>query len=256
MFKILYFLVITFFFFIIFSFSHIFYLFGSDYILNIFGRGWYEWIKSSLVILYWILFLIWLLIYFIRYKVYKAGKQLLFYISIITFWLTISTLLSINIWGSIIWLSEKFHWLLFYIALIIFFTSVYFWFEKNDYKKVLNYIFIFSGLLYIYWFIQYLWFDPLATFYDSRVPVTRASSFLWNANYLAWYILILLPLSKFINLDIFRKTFIWISFLALISTWSYFWIFLWILYFLYLLHSFNKKLFMFILVSLVIWTVF
>ncbi len=248
MFKILYFLVVTFFFLIIFSFSHIFYIFWSDYVLSFFGRGGYGWIKSSIIVIYWFLFWLWLLIYLLKYKVYKKWNDVLKYVWIIIFWMIISTILSINISGSVIWLSEKYEWLLYYLSFILFFLSVYFWIEKKEYKKITNYIFIFSIWVYIYWFIQFLWLDPLSSLYSTRVDITRASSFFWNANYLAWYILILLPLSKIIENNILKNIFIWISFLALLSTWSYFGIFLWLIYLLYLVYFINKNLFIWLLV--------
>jgi len=256
MFKLLYILVISFFFFILFSFSHIFYIFWSDYIFYIFWRWWYEWIKSSIVILYWILFSIWLFIYFLKYKINRKWNNFLIYIGIIIFLILISTLLSIDFSGSIIWLSEKYEWFLYYLSLIIFFVSLYFWFEEKEYKKVLNYIFLFSLFLYLYGFIQYLWFDPLANLYNTRVEITRASSFFWNANYLAGYIVILLPLSKFINNIYFRRIFIWISLLSLLTTWSYFWIFLWVIYILYIVKNFNKKIFIWLFVIFISYSIF
>ena len=256
MFKILNFLVISFLFFIIFSFSHIFYLFGTDIVIDIFWRGGYEWVKSSIILLYWVFFSIWLFFYLLKYKLVKKDYRLLIEILIITFLICVSTILSISPFGSLVWLSEKFHWLLFFLSLIVFFVSVFIWFEKQDYKRILNYIFLFSIPLYVYGIIQFIWFDALAIFYETRVPVTRASSFLWNANYLAWYILMLLPLSKFINYKILRILFLIISFIVLLMTGSYFWIFLWIVYFLYLIYYFNKNIFILSLVSLTIWAAF
>jgi len=243
MFWVLNFLVITFFFFVIFFFSHIFHLFGSNFILEFSWRGGYEGIKSSIVCIYWILFSIWILIYLSKYKLYKNDYKVLKWLWIILFWMIISTILSISIIGSVVWISEKFHWIFFFFSLIVFFLSVYFWFEKKDYKNLLNYIFIFSIWVYFYWFIQFIWHDSLSIFYETRVIITRASSFFWNANYLAWYILMLLPLSNIISYKFLKLSFLLLSYIILFLTWSYFWIFLWVLYFLYLIYNYNKKIF-------------
>ena len=252
MLKILKILVISYFFLIIFSFSHLFYLFWFNIVLDFFWRGGYEWIKSGIVSVYWILFWIWTLFFLHRYKLYKNDYKILRGIWIIVFWMVVSTILSISIFGSVIWLSEKYHWLLYFLSLVTFFSSLYFWFDKWEYKKILNYVFVFSIFSYLYAFIQFLWLDPLANFYETRVSLTRATAFLWNANYLAWYVLILLSLSKFIDKKILRRWFILISYLVLLITGSYFWIFLWIIYFLYSIYSFNKKIFVFSLVSFVV----
>jgi len=246
--KILYFLIISFIFFITFSFSHIFYLFWSDFILNIFWRSWYEWIKSSIVVIYWILFLIRLSIYIFKNKLSKNNYKVIKIVSLLIWLISISTLLSINLDASLFWIFEKYHSLLFYISLLVFFISTYLWLDKLYYYKIINFIIISSIFVYIYSFIQLLWLDPLNNLYWTETNNTRSTSFLWNANYLAWYILILLPLYSFIKNKKLWIAFLIISFLALLTTWSYFWIFLWILYFIYYIFKNNLKLLISILI--------
>jgi len=250
--KILYFLIISFIFFITFSFSHIFYLFGNDFILNIYWRSWYEWIKSSIVVIYWILFLIRLSIYLFKNKLSKNNSKVIKIVSLLIWLMIISTLLSINIDASLFWIFEKYHSLLFYISLLLFFTSSFLWLDKVYYYKIINFIIVSSIFVYIYSFFQFLWLDPLNKLYSTELNNIRSTSFFWNANYLAWYILILLPIYSYIKKQNIRILVFIISFLALLTTWSYFGIFLWILYFIYYIFKNNKKLLTLTLISFII----
>lgn len=256
MFKILHLLVASFIFLVIFSFSHVLYLFDKEIVADFFGRWGYEWIKSWITTVYWILFWIWLSIYLFRYKIYIEGRHILKRIWIIFAFIFVCSLFSTNLVWSFIWLSEKYHWFLFFTSLLLFFTSIYFWYEEEDYKKIINYIFIITVPVYIYALIQWAWNDPLLALYESWKTITRTTSFFGNPNFLAGYILMLLPLSNFLTNNIVKYSFLITSIFVLFSTGSYLWIFLWIVYVLYFLYNFDKKIFLTFFISGIIWLAF
>jgi O-Antigen ligase len=88
---------------------------------------------------------------------------------------------------------EKRHGWYFYMALFSLFfllTSI----SSEERRRLLFTSFLgFLGVL-IYAVFQKLWFDPLVSFYETRIDLHRAFGPLGNPNYLAGFILIILPL--------------------------------------------------------------
>jgi hypothetical protein len=88
---------------------------------------------------------------------------------------------------------EKRHGWFFYMALFILFfllKSV----SSEERRKLLYTSFAgFIGVI-VYVVFQKIWLDPLAPFYETRLDPRRAFSTLGNPNYLAGFVLIMLPL--------------------------------------------------------------
>jgi hypothetical protein len=230
-----------------FLFSHILYLFWIEQEINIFWISWFEWIKSIFVILFWILLFIYSLLFS-----NKLNENQLIWILLIFTGIVISSLLSISTWGFILWLSEKHHWWLYYLSLLSFFSAMFIWFKEKDYYNILNIIFLFFCILWGYAIIQKIWIDPLSEMYQTRVSLTRVFSTLWNANYLAWVSLMLLPLTVLIKNINIKYWLLIFSLLILILTGSYFWMTLAWFYILYHIYKYNKKIFLSSIIALCI----
>lgn len=231
-----------------FLFSHLFYLLWIEKEINIYWIWGFEWIKSIFILWIWILSFIFLLLFEDKQK--DKNNIFWLYSWIITLLIIISSIFSIQSWGFIFWFSEKHHGWLYYISLIFIFLALITGYKKRDYYKTLNIIFIYFLILGIYWIIQKLWLDPLLSSYQTRVSLTRVFSTLWNANYLAWVSLILLPLCLLI-INKYYKYFMFIFCLfILLLTQSYFWIFLASLYIIYKSYTLNKKLFIWLILLL------
>jgi len=90
--------------------------------------------------------------------------------------------------------GEKNHGWLFYLWLlilgIILSTST-----REEQKKYLKISLFSGGMVCLYALFQKLGLDPIQSLYSSRLDATRIFGTLWNPNYLAGYILMLLPLS-------------------------------------------------------------
>lgn len=115
-------------------------------------------------------------------------------IGMVFFWTIISLWINagVNIyfvWGN----PEKHHGWFFYMALFVLFfllKSI----SPSERRKLIHASFIaFCGVA-LYAFFQKIWLDPLAPFYQTRLDPGRAFSSLWNPNYLAGFVLMMLPL--------------------------------------------------------------
>ena len=229
-----------------FLFSHIFYLIWINHEISIFWIWWFEWIKSVFITLIWILIFIFLLIY--KDKSEQENNTLWLYSWITIMFIILSSILSISSGGFLFWLSEKHHGGLYYISLIFIFLWISIFYKKTDYYKTLNIIFIFFLILWLYWIIQKLWWDPLNTLYQTRVSLDRVFGTLWNANYLAWLSLILLPLTLLLQNKYYKYWFFIFCLFTLILTKSYFWIILAFIYLIYKSYFLNKKIFIGLLI--------
>jgi hypothetical protein len=229
-----------------FFFSHILYLLGINHEISIFWIWWFEWLKSLFVSLIWILSFILLLIYEDKHE--KENNKLWLYAWWISLTIVISSLFSIWNWDFLLWLSEKHHWWLYYLSLIFIFLAVSIWYNKSDYYKTLNIVFIFFWILWFYWILQKIWLDPLSQSYQTRVSLTRVFSTLWNANYLAWLSLILIPLTLLLQNKYYKYWLFIFCFLILILSGSFFWIILATLYFIYLSYRINIYIFIWLLI--------
>lgn len=90
---------------------------------------------------------------------------------------------------------EKRHGWYFYLALFFLFFLLKN-LSSNEKKKLLYTSFVAFFVVLIYALFQKLWFDPLVSFYQTRLDTDRAFSSLGNPNYLAGFILIVLPLLR------------------------------------------------------------
>lgn len=229
-----------------FLFSHIFYLIGIQKELSLFWIWWFEWMKSVSVTIIWILIFIFLLIYKDKHE--EENNTVWLYSWICIFFIIISSIFSIWSGEFLFWLSEKHHGGLYYISLVFIFLWINIFFKKSDYYKVLNIIFIFFWILWLYWIIQKLWLDPLNNLYQTRVSLDRVFSTLWNANYLAWISLLLLPLTLLLKNKYYKLLFFIFCLLILILTKSYFWIILASFYLIYKSYFLNRKIFIGLLI--------
>jgi hypothetical protein len=229
-----------------FMFSHILYLIWIHQDITIFWIWWFEWIKSVIISFIWILIFIFLLIYKDKHE--KENNTVWLYSWLLVLFIIISSIFSISTGDFLFWLSEKHQGWLYYISLVFIFLWICIWYKKQDYYKTLNIIFIFFWILWLYWILQKIWIDPLSHLYQTRVSLARISSTLWNANYLAWLSLILLPLTLLLQNKYYKYWLFIFCFLILIFSGSYFWIILASLYFIYLSYHINKYIFIWLLI--------
>ncbi len=92
---------------------------------------------------------------------------------------------------------EKFHGWYLYLGLLmlgIILSSS----ERAEQRKYLSISLISGGVVCLYALFQKMGLDPLASSYSSRLDATRIFSTLGNPNYLAGYVLMLMPLSLFL----------------------------------------------------------
>jgi hypothetical protein len=225
-----------------FLFSHILYLFWIQQNISIFWIWGFEWVKSVILSGLWILCFIFLLLFHDKHS--EKNNALWLYSWIIILSVMLSSMFSIWLWDFFFWLSEKHHWWLYYISLLFIFVAMAIWYKKSDYYNTLKIIFIFFIILGLYWIIQKLWLDPLSSYYQTRVSLTRIFWTLWNANYLAWLAIILLPLTQLLKNKYYKYWLFVFCLLILILTESYFWLVLTSIYLLYKSYSINKKLFL------------
>ena len=88
---------------------------------------------------------------------------------------------------------EKHHGWFFYMMLFI----LFFLLRQNthlEHRRLFMMSFLWFGWVTLYSFFQKLWLDPLQDFYETRLDMRRVFSTLWNPNYLAWLVLMILPL--------------------------------------------------------------
>jgi hypothetical protein len=76
--------------------------------------------------------------------------------------------------------------------------------SKEEQKKYLRISLISGGIVCLYALFQKMGLDPLTNSYSSRLDVTRIFGTLGNPNYLAGYVLMLMPLSLLLTES--RKT--------------------------------------------------
>ncbi len=92
------------------------------------------------------------------------------------------------------WNGEKLHGWFLYCALFLL-SIILSTIGQKEQKKILMVSLITGSIVCLYALFQKLWFDPMQSLYSSRLDETRIFSTLWNPNYLAGYILMLMPLA-------------------------------------------------------------
>ncbi len=115
--------------------------------------------------------------------------------------------------------AEKFHGWYLYQGFLMFGIMISAS-SREEQKKYLNISLISGGIVCLYALFQKLWLDPIQSLYSSRLDETRIFSTLGNPNYLAGYILMLMPLSLFLAHS--RKILWWglFGFFTLILFWT------------------------------------
>ncbi|MEI6711586.1 MAG: hypothetical protein WCK88_05360 [bacterium] len=125
-------------------------------------------------------------------------KNHLILISLFFGWSILSYLINQDI-NPYFWFGnmEKFHGWYLYLGLLmlgIILSSS----ERAEQRKYLSISLISGGVVCLYALFQKMGLDPLASSYSSRLDATRIFSTLGNPNYLAGYVLMLMPLSLFL----------------------------------------------------------
>lgn len=177
-------------------FSHISW---GDFIVN-----WnYEFTKimffNTLFPLFFIVLL--LLWYFWKFKnqIPKAIYYSLIFIYII---IICSTYFSAILFQSLFWWVGKWHWLIFWNNLILFFLSMYIFFKNIPEKYILGSMYISAIFLSIYWLYEF--YFPSFEYWDLW---NRLLAPFWHPNYIAWILLMIIPYS----IELLRNSFNLIS---------------------------------------------
>ncbi|EKE27390.1 MAG: hypothetical protein ACD_3C00214G0001 [uncultured bacterium (gcode 4)] len=222
-------------------FSHFLYIFWINYSLPTAYS--YESIKVlaflCIVLGIWTFGLLRSWIFSFKFKISRRTIYLLLMFIIFL----ISSSLSVNQEISLFWSPQKSHWAIFYLALIYLYLVLIDILPKKIYlSEFFNKVILSTWIVVsLYALIQLLWLDPLFSLYTTRVPLERVFSTFWNANYLAWYMLILLPLVFNLKASNRLKFSLFLIFwIVLIATRSMFWIILLMCYSLYLIFNSRK----------------
>lgn len=147
--------------------------------------------------------------------------------------LLLSTFFSLSPFISLIWDTEKWHTALMFLNLIwlyIVLQNI----DKDTLKRLM-YVSISAGILTGLFAIKELYF-PSFHYWELW---SRALGSFGHPNYLAGYLLLILPLLSHIKNTSLKHLFIWVIFITIVLSKSYWWIFL---AFLYVLYTFSKKL--------------
>ena len=96
--------------------------------------------------------------------------------------------------------QEKTHGLIFYVGLFVLFWLVRI-LKTSEQKHLFHISFVGFALVILYAFFQRFGLDPLTNAYSSRLDPWRVFSTLGNPNYLAGYVLLMLPLLRVYHFD-------------------------------------------------------
>lgn len=168
----------------------------------------------------------------------KWKKKHTVWLGIFVLWTLISYFVNAEInpyfW---MWNNEKAHGWFMYLWLLML-TIILSSRKREDQRKYLNISVISVIIVCLYALFQKIGIDPLQNLYSSRLDSDRIFGTLGNPNYLAGYILMLLPLVHTIPEK--KKTLqwivLWIFILTLFLTKSLFgiWVFIWYILYLFL----------------------
>ena len=129
---------------------------------------------------------------------------------------------------------HKMHW----VFLLIWVTVFYFALRTIKNKHIRYSLLIALSLVLLYWYCELAGIDPNEEDYITRLDRSRVFGTLGNPNYLAWFILIMLPLIMQIKARIGRYVFLWLALVILFHTGSLIGI---VIALLFLVYSFSKK---------------
>ncbi len=228
----------------------------NSHLIDLFWIKWWFYVdwnyEFSKVIFFNIFSSIIISFFFIKKIIYKEKiyfpRIIFFYILI----LLLSTYFSQFWYTSLLWNTSKWHSLIMYLNLIWLFI-IFINLKENFNKKLITYLIYWSILVSILWIKEY--FFPTFDYWNLS---NRAISTFWHPNYLAGYILLLIP---FLIKQYKNKYFKLILFLLIIllfltkSIWSIFVFFLYLFFIFYAKNSKNitkKNLYLFIIISIII----
>ncbi len=218
--------------------SHIFNLVWIDFWLYV--KWNYEFTK---VIFFNVLSWIIIFLFFLQ----NFGKKIIIPKIIYLFlWILIfSTIFSDFPLTSLFWETWKWHWSLMFLNLIWLFI-VFINLKKKELENILKYVFFWSIFVLFFWIKEY--YFPTFDYWDLS---NRAIWTFWHPNYLALYLLVLIPIiiKETSSLNSFSFgveggysfLLLLLSIFLLFLTKSVWWIFIFIMYFLYIIYSKNKE---------------
>ncbi len=200
------------------------------------------------IIVFYFLFLIFSVFSIFCFNV-KKNIDIIFFWFLLTISFLISSFFTRYLSDSFFWNFERPHWTLFYIILLLFFICLNLCLNK----KIENFIsstILFSLIpIFLYAVLQYIWIIDSSSIYST----------FWNSNYLAWYVLLILPILFFkypIKSKEFIAYFTILLFLIIVSK-SIFWIFLFWFYCWYkLFFLINNTKIKKIIITLIIISIF
>jgi hypothetical protein len=206
---------------------------GSIYIIiplifsNFFDFFWinfFHGFEYTKIIIFYFLFSIFF-IFFIKNNYLKYNKNIIIFWFLVIISFILSLIFTQNLSDSIFWNFERPHWTIFYFILLLFFICLVFCLNKKI-ENIINSTILFTLIpIFLYAILQYIWYIDASSIYST----------FWNSNYLAGYILLVLPILFFkytIKSNEFIAYFTILLFLIITSK-SFFWILLFWFYFLY-----------------------
>lgn len=238
--KILHFLIYSLFILVPILHSHLFDVFGLENIWEYFYINWnYELFKVLFFnIVSWTIFTLFILKYFIDKNIDKIRFPRYSIILIII--LLLSLFFSETFYTSLFWNIDKWHWIIFFLNLLFLNIVLINIISKNNINNVIKSIIL-------WWFIVSLISIKEFIFpsFDYSDLSNRAIWTLWHPNYLALYLLLIIPiLNNKINSfkeNYLLSLFLFFILIALFLTKSVWAIFLFFNYILYLKFNYIKE---------------
>ena len=238
----------------------------NSHLIDLFWIKWWFYVdwnyEFSKVIFFNIFSSIIISFFFIKKIIYKEKIHFPKIILLFIFILLFSTYFSQFTYLSLLWNTSKWHSLIMYLNLIWLFIIFINLKEKFN-KKLINYLIYWSIFISILWIKEY--FFPTFDYWNLS---NRAISTFWHPNYLAGYILLLIPfliekipLSWILSPNGRKRLQFFILILLIIllfltkSIWS---IFIFFLYLFFIFYTTNKKninkknLYLFSIISIII----
>ena len=216
----------------------------------------YEYTKVMLFnILFPIIFLIFFINIFFTKQNINISKKIFLYIFLIFIFLSLSTYFSLIPNISFFWWTDKWHWYIFNINLILFFILTTHIFRTIKSKILLKSTLLVTLILTIIWIKEY--YLPSYDYWDLS---NRLISTLWHPNYVSALYILVFPyiINLFKNYSGYKKYISWIIILLfffwLLLTKSFIAIFLVLAYIIFELFWKNKT--KYFLIFIIFWALF
>lgn len=204
--------------------GQLFPILGINFSLAIDGN--FEYSKSVFFTIIGSIISIWYILYY-----NKKNLKIPIIILVIAWVLWVSTLLSLSPLTSLTWGTQKWHWFLLFLVLLIAFTLLYNCDQKD--KKVIVQSIIYS-LIPVSMIAIKEYFFPSFNYGDLW---SRAIWSFGHPNYLALYIIVLIPLiPSYVSNTYIKYIMYWLGIATLLLTKSLWWIAIFSLYVIYELH--------------------